>query len=344
MVALLVVVIVAFLATSVSQDYMVLSRRVDNQLNSSQIESYFSGVEAIARDALLKDWLLGQSMDYANELWGEPLALQLPEGKITACMIDLQGRINLNSLASSAKGDPSSDQLRFIRLLQVIPLEDPLNLSQSVEIANAVFDWIDPDDDVRYPGGAEDLYYYQQSPPGKAANQRFFSVSELKMVKGVTEEIYQALTPYVTVWGNGFLNINSIDPTLERENNVVNVGLLTEQSLPVVMRTLNVEEDLNPLSEEMARSMIEQRINMGGFQELDTIFTGPLSALAETEAGLGVSSGYFVLMAQMEGSQRNYYQSSVIRRFQNEIGIPQVRVLHRDSRQLSKEIHEYCIH
>jgi general secretion pathway protein K len=60
-------------------------------------------------------------------------------------------------------------------------------------------DWIDPDINVRLPYGAEDDYYSSLDRSYRTANQPMASVSELRLVKGINETIYQRILPYVTV-------------------------------------------------------------------------------------------------------------------------------------------------
>ncbi|MGR8919611.1 MAG: type II secretion system minor pseudopilin GspK, partial [Gammaproteobacteria bacterium] len=62
----------------------------------------------------------------------------------------------------------------------------------------AVLDWVDADSETRFPNGAEDDYYADLDEPYRAANRPFGDVSELRLVRGVTPEIYAKLAPYVS--------------------------------------------------------------------------------------------------------------------------------------------------
>ena len=86
----------------------------------------------------------------------------------------------------------------FIRLLQTL---DGVEVSQAkaLEIADAVADFMDADNQKRL-NGAEDDAYRSATPPYRAANQPMASISELRAVTGITREIYTALAPFVTVW------------------------------------------------------------------------------------------------------------------------------------------------
>src|SRR5687768_18460037 len=98
------------LATRVSSDYLVLFRAVENQSELQQARAYLRGAELVAREALLRDLQVGSEIDSALEPWGQQLNLPLPEGILSACLADLQARLNLNDLqAATREGGKCSD-------------------------------------------------------------------------------------------------------------------------------------------------------------------------------------------------------------------------------------------
>lgn len=341
-VALTVVIVVGLLATSVSHDFLVQTRRVENRTQAQQVQAWLVGAEAVARQALMEDLRISPEVDYALDAWAQTLELALPVGQLHACLVDLQGRINLNALATPATDGYSSDQRRFIRLLQAIDLADPLTQTESIMLANAVFDWIDPDDNQRFPGGAEDLFYFQQEPAGKTANQSFASVSELRLIRGMTADIVAALTPHVTLWGNGFLNINSADGRLTRDR-LQGIGADRDAPAPVVLRTLNSEDQLVPLNEETARQIAERRIDAGGFGEDDIAALGQLAGVAIEDDGLGLGSEYFGLAGEVFVDGRRYQLQSVLHRTIDGLGIPGVRVVSRKLVNNRIRMDEFCV-
>jgi general secretion pathway protein K len=334
--------VVALLAISVSHEFLISSRQVENRLQAQQAQAYLLGAESVARQALLQDLQLSPDMDSRLDVWAQTVELELPLGTLIACMVDLQGRINLNSLATPAIEAYSTEQRRFIRLLQALELEEPLSQSNAMMLANAVFDWVDLDDDQRFPGGAEDLFYYQQSPPGKAANQLFASVSELLVINGMTPEIYRALTPHVTLWGNGLLNINTVDSYLSRE---VLQGDFVGNELPppVVMRTLNRVEELTPLSIDAAMQIVNRRIDASGFNNLDVFNQGQLAGVSMEMDGLGLASDYFSLAAELTLVDRRYQMRSVLHRYTDALGIPGVRVVSRQMANNRISMDQFCV-
>ena len=67
---------------------------------------------------------------------------------------------------------------------------DGVEISQTkaLEIADAVADFMDADNQKRL-NGAEDDDYQSATPPYRAANQPKASISELRAVTGITREI-----------------------------------------------------------------------------------------------------------------------------------------------------------
>ena len=57
------------------------------------------------------------------------------------------------------------------------------------EVIDAILDWSDPDDEVRL-NGAESEYYMSLSPPYQPRNSAFFSIDELLLVRGITEQMF----------------------------------------------------------------------------------------------------------------------------------------------------------
>ena len=75
-------------------------------------------------------------------------------------------------------------------------------------LADAVIDWRDDDTDPQ-PNGAEDFYYTGLRAPYECKDAPFENVEELRLIKGMTDDVYARVAPYVTVFGSGAVNINS---------------------------------------------------------------------------------------------------------------------------------------
>jgi len=79
-------------------------------------------------------------------------------------------------------------------------------LEVDVRILDAVIDWIDPNDE----GEAESSYYESLDPPYVCKNAPLDTLSELLMIKDVTDEVYGKVSKYLTIHSNGMININTV--------------------------------------------------------------------------------------------------------------------------------------
>ena len=196
----------------------------------------------------------GAERDDLSEFWSrESQAYPLDEGGwLQGKLEDLQGRFHLNGLDTPpAQGQRfSAAQEQFIRLLQTFS-ELEVSQQDAMLITTAVLDWMDGDTQPR-DLGAEDLYYFDATPPYRAANRRFASVSELRAVANMSPDLYLALEPFLTVWPD----------TGERLK--LNVNTAPAQ----VLRSLNSAGDYQPLSEVEGEMLLELR-GENGFESME---------------------------------------------------------------------------
>lgn len=157
-------------------------------------------------------------------------------------------------------------------------------------------DWLDADTIPR-DFGAEDDYYYDATPPYRAANRAFVSVSELRAVAYMTPEIFRALEPLLTVWAdNGKLNINTA---------------------PIeVLRSLNAAGDYQPLSVAEGETLLELRGD-SGFESVEALLDSPVFAqreLGDLRGTLVLSSNYFLFIGEADVADRISRLYSVLHR------------------------------
>jgi general secretion pathway protein K len=312
-VAMLVFALCAALIVAMKSEFTRFYQRAATIALGEQAYAYLRGAEDLAGMVLLvdydKDQKTEQPRDDLEEIWAQPAApFALDEGGwMLGSLQDLQGRFNLNALASrELQGqEPGRSALRFtpaqtqfIRLLQA--LEEPaLSEQEAKVITQSIGDWLDRDD-VPMPDGAEDGYYYSRTPAHRTANQAMVSASELRAVANVTPEIYRALLPWVTVWPSSpaALNIHTAPA--------------------MVLRSINADGDFSPLSEADGQSLVDYREN-SGFADVDdflgnAVFGGKQEQMAASKKLLGQNSAYFLLQAEVEVADRKMRLYSVLER------------------------------
>ena len=140
--------------------------------------------------------------DTLDEIWSRPVPpIDLGEGTIRIVVEDEERKINLNGLVLTNGNAPDDQRLAvFRRLLEILEIDPSL--------ADAVVDWLDNDDTPRV-GGAESAFYLSQPFPYKAKNDFLDTVYELRLVRGITPEVFETLQPFVTVHSSGKVNLNT---------------------------------------------------------------------------------------------------------------------------------------
>lgn len=112
-------------------------------------------------------------------------------------IIGESGRINVSAASAEV-------------IASLVELAGGLVTAEAEDIANAIIDWRDPDDEM-LTGGAENSYYSGLNPAYTCKNGRFQSVRELLLIKGVDEELLNRIAPYLTVFGSANVNLNVAD-------------------------------------------------------------------------------------------------------------------------------------
>lgn len=129
-----------------------------------------------------------------------------PNVIIEAGIYDAQGLLNLNNL------EDAKEVGFFARSLESIVPE--LADTQKKDLIQATQDWISFYD----PEKGEDpylSYYLHQKPPYNISHQRFHSVSEFRLVQGVSAKIYNKLAPFIIALPEKTaLNLNTASPQL----------------------------------------------------------------------------------------------------------------------------------
>jgi general secretion pathway protein K len=292
-IAMLVFALATTMVVAMTSEFTLFMKRGSNSFVATQANAYLRGGEDLARLALIadaeQDAQEEQPRDDLSELWAQQVApYALDEGGwLTGNLQDMEARLNINVLAlAPAQNQPfSTSQEQFIRLLQ--SFEAPrVSEQEARQILEAVLDWLDADQEPR-DFGAEDDYYFDVVPSYRAANRPMLSVSELRMVAYVTPEIYEAVAPYLTVWGDGTINIQTASAR--------------------ILRTLNGPGVLEPLSEAEGEALVELR-GITGFDSKQDFLESPMIAglnLSENlKARLVERSSYFLYTGTVEVADR----------------------------------------
>lgn len=208
---LLMVALITVTVTSMASKQQRTIQIAQNRQAQLQLGNLAGAGERFAMAVLRRDRVEAErgNSDSTEDFWAESLPPVPVDGAtIEGCVVDLQGKFNLNNLVDeNGNPDPLEFQI-FQRLLTALTID-------AVK-ADAVLDWIDTNIDVTGADGAEDDFYTGQTPSYRAANGLMVSPSELLLVRGfrVTDEggldDYDVLLPHIATLPQGTaININT---------------------------------------------------------------------------------------------------------------------------------------
>lgn len=274
--AMLVTAIAAVAAVSMAARQQLDLRRTANVLDTDQAYLFALGVEAWAQQILIRDRKDGD-IDHLKEDWATVLPpIAVENALLSGSIEDLQGRYNLNNLIQNGTGSEKDIQ-QFRRLLRALGLDERITL--------AIVDWMDADEELSFPDGAEDNEYLGRAQPYRPPNRPMASPSELLLVQGIDRRTYDTLAPHVA--------------TLP-ERTPVNVNTATA---PVLMSLLE------GMSQSEAEQLIEARGDEG-YKNIDAFMSQDiLKDKKENIGGISVSSNYFMVSAhvRLERAQTRLY-------------------------------------
>ena len=201
-IALVLMALATILAVKIGFGGFIERKRTTSILAAEQAYQFAMGAEALAGDVLTQD-AQNSRQDTLEEPWAQspqPIPLRPPNdpegepmGTLEGSLEDQSGRFNINNLLkvgpNGTTPDPQTLDL-FVKILEAAGLEP--------KWAQKTLDWIDADNNVTFPDGAEDGVYNAQTPPYLTGNWPMLSTSELLSLPGFDLTRFQKLAPYIT--------------------------------------------------------------------------------------------------------------------------------------------------
>jgi len=192
-------------------------QRERNEGLIQQARAFGISGERFAAVLLYRDFQDGlrENTDSLDDDWAQTIPpIPIDNASIQGCIVDMQGRFNLNNVIN-VEGNVAPFYFEQLKRLLA-----ELNIEQVK--AEAILDWVDQDVNATIPEGAEDDYYTGLESGYRTANAPFVSVSELQLVKGFSSaneqetEDYELLLPHISalpvVNGSTPVNVNTATP------------------------------------------------------------------------------------------------------------------------------------
>ncbi|MGB5483632.1 type II secretion system minor pseudopilin GspK [Parasphingorhabdus sp.] len=274
---LLLVAVIAILAAHGIDRLAGATKLASNARELSQAKAYLIAAESIGiRSAeQIVSASPGRTINVGG--WnGREQKFPVPGGILTATLADGGNCFNVNSLVAQQQATLSARPqglAQFSRLMIMLGILD----GDAADIAESVSDWIDTDT-VAAPRGAEDQYYLQQDKPYRTANALMVDVSELRTIKGVTNDIFVRLAPWVCA-----LPTTDLSP--------ININTLRPEQAILLAMLGGVPSDLTP-----ARQFLGRRPELG-FASLNDFwaqsYPASLGATAEVQSQIKLTTRWF---------------------------------------------------
>lgn len=279
-VALFVTSLVAIAAIAMITRLRYDIHRTELLLNDTQAKLYAKGSLYWAIEQLNEDQIKSQS---EPDKLVDHTPIHSPKQNMNGMIIsstiyDAQGRFNLNNLAD-VKTQPI-----LIKLIQLV--DKKTSQADAKNIAIAVTDWISAGSE----SNTFNDYYAKLNPPYRAPRIRMTSVSELRLVKGMTPELYAALSHFITALP---------------ETTLININ----NTSPEVMASMSPSMSLETAKTLVARCRANPFASLQQFQNVDLVKSNPFTAGTIT-----VLSNYFLVRTSVKVKQQTYTQYTLLKR------------------------------
>jgi general secretion pathway protein K len=280
-VAMLIVALAAAAAAAALQQQDLAVRQLTTSRDYEQATWVLKGGAHWARSILYQDGRIS-AIDHGSELWASGLPrTDIEQGTVSGEITDQQGLFNVNNLALEEKAS-ARDIEAFRRLLEAIGLNP--------DLAPAIADWVDADEEALPGAGAEDDYYLRLPAPYRAANQPVVELSELLRVRGIDDAALARLRGFATA--------------LPRRT-PVNVNLAPPELLFAMVPGLTLEE---------ARALASTRAQ-SPFRSLEEFEKRlPRRGLKWIQGTLSVGSSYFVVRGRATVGKADVRMEALLQR------------------------------
>lgn len=292
--------IVAFIVMVVA--IMVIQQRIGiartgQIITTNQVNQYAKGAE---------DWAIGLLIDYYRfDAQGVSQGIKSPQsiawpkllpvtpisnGTVSATIEDLQARFNINNLQEKR------NQGAFMRLLSYV--EPKMDQTSAQQIMQNIVDWISTKSNKQLDG----IF--------KASHSPLVSVSELRLVPGITADLYLKLLPFIAV----------LPPPTS-----ININTATAPVLISLVKNITFADALE---------LIMYRESIQGFKRKNEFFNLPFmrektKGHLSNKNGITLMSKYFLVRAHVQIHTQSLLLYSMLRVYRSGDNKIKVNVLWR---------------
>ncbi|RUO80295.1 type II secretory pathway protein [Idiomarina tyrosinivorans] len=215
---LLVVALIAVIAVNLGSRLQMQVLQTANLQQAEQSYWMWLSAEEVVGEVIKAELQDSDGVVNLQQNWAQQTGpFPVEGGTIAGQISDLHACFNLNALAArneqgtnSNNRSPARYRPEYMALLKSLSIDD----YTAQTLADTLIDWLDADTVLTGTYGAEDPDYLGLPHPYLAANSLLLEKSELRQIRGYSQEVYQKLAPYVCVIPGStelVINVNTVD-------------------------------------------------------------------------------------------------------------------------------------
>lgn len=264
LVVLLIMALMTTVAVSMSGRMFVNFNRAESQIRYQQAYWYAQSVESLARYGI-KESFDGEDTVTLSQPWAvRDQVYPLEGGTATGNVYDRQACFNLNGLQNIKPTENGTNPALVVSLQQLIESQD-IDSFEAETAAAATWEYIDTNTNVQSPLGVEDSEYEARPVAHVVPNGLMADISEWRAVHGVTQEIFEKVSPFLCA--------------VPSDRLLINVNTLTEDDAPVLSAIFHPN-----LSVDQAKTLISSRSAVDGWTDVASFLAEPaLSGISKED-------------------------------------------------------------
>lgn len=293
---MLIVALCVIIAAQLMQTQRLGIARAQNLFDRQQAFQYAKGSESFVKMLLSATLEDDDDVVHLGQSWAtEGMAFPVKNGVIQGQVIDLYSCLNLNGLWQPNMDKTQQKYRRdiFVRLLDSLEVESDVSLE---DLANNVYDWIDPDDYATEAGGYDGDMYASMEFPYLSANSALAHENELRVIAGFDPLTLNKIKKYVCA-------------IPQHHQLAINVNTIKENEPELLMAMLNIDE-------ATAQEIIAERPDKGFTDINDFWALAPVKSInniASVDRSLfTVSSRFFKLITNATYNDVKFALTSLI--------------------------------
>ena len=186
-------------------------------------------------------------------------------------------------------------------MIDLLTQQGKLSNNEASLFVQSLTDWIDSNDKVTLPEGAEDFYYLGLTKPSRCANTQINDLGELKIIKGFNEQAIENIKPYISTLPSGtLLNINTLSQTL--------MSLLLPE-----LSSSEVESIVNTIK----KRPLKDKNKFWSINEISNLLKNNNDIKNRLNPLLTVKTHYFILKTEVKLGQLVINLESILKRDEN---------------------------